>query len=39
MNFLITGGAGFIGNNLVERLSKNRNNKIFVIDLKKKLAN
>ena len=38
MNFLITGGAGFIGNNLVERLSKNRNNKIFVIDLKKKIS-
>jgi UDP-glucose 4-epimerase len=37
MNFLITGGAGFIGNSLVGRLSKNRKNKIFVIDLKKKI--
>ena len=34
---IITGGAGFIGNSLVNRLSKNKKNKIFVIDLKKKI--
>jgi len=31
MNYLITGGAGFVGSHLVERL-QNGNNKIYVID-------
>ena len=32
MKFLITGGSGFIGKNLVEALSKINNSKIYVID-------
>ena len=32
MNFLITGGSGFIGRSLVEKLSKIENSKIYVID-------
>tara|TARA_B110000238_G_scaffold200165_1_gene249361 strand:- start:1336 stop:2250 length:915 start_codon:yes stop_codon:yes gene_type:complete len=32
LNFLITGGSGFIGKNLVEALSKIKNSKIYVID-------
>ena len=32
MNYLITGGAGFIGFNLVNVLSNNLNNKIVVFD-------
>ena len=32
MNFLITGGSGFIGKHLVSALSKRKNTKIYVID-------
>ena len=32
---LITGGAGFIGAHLTNRLSKNKKNKIMVVDLLK----
>ena len=32
MNYLITGGAGFIGSKLVEKLVKNKSNKIYIID-------
>lgn len=32
MNFLITGGSGFIGKNLVLQLSKRKNAKIYLID-------
>jgi len=32
MKILITGGAGFIGSNLVEELAKDKNNSIVVID-------
>ena len=32
MNFLVTGGSGFIGNNLVLKLSKKKNSKIYIID-------
>ena len=32
MNILITGGAGFIGSNLVNLLSKNKKYKIIIID-------
>ena len=32
MNYLITGGAGFIGLKLVEKLSKIKKNKIYIID-------
>jgi len=33
LNYLVTGGAGFIGSHTVDELSKNKNiNKIFVID-------
>ena len=40
MKYLITGGAGFIGIKLVEKLLKNKKNKIFIIDnLSKKTDN
>ncbi len=39
MNYLITGGAGFIGHALVEKLSRKKNNKILVIDFQKKIKN
>ena len=40
MKYLITGGAGFIGFNLVKKLAKNKNNYIFIIDdLSKKTDN
>ena len=32
MKYIITGGAGFIGSHLVERLIKYKSNKIIVID-------
>ena len=32
MKYLITGGAGFIGLKLVEKLLKNKKNKIYIID-------
>jgi len=32
MKYLITGGAGFIGIKLVEKLLKNKKNKIYIID-------
>ena len=32
MKILVTGGAGFIGSNLVYKLAKNPNNKIVIID-------
>ncbi len=32
MNILITGGAGFMGSHLVDKLSKNRDNKITIFD-------
>ena len=39
MKYLITGGAGFIGLNLVKKLAKNKNNYIFIIDdLSKKMT-
>lgn len=31
-NFLVTGGAGFIGSHLCERLSKDKNNKVYSLD-------
>ena len=40
MKYLITGGAGFIGIKLVEKLLKNKLNKIYIIDnLSKKTDN
>ncbi len=40
MKYLITGGAGFIGAKLVEKLAKNKDNKILIIDnLSKKTDN
>lgn len=39
MKYLITGGAGFIGINLVEKLSKNKNNDIYIIDNLSKKTN
>ena len=39
MNYLITGGGGFIGNTLAEYLSKNKKNHIIIIDLKSKIKN
>ena len=40
MKYLITGGAGFIGIKLVEKLLKNKENKIYIIDnLSKKTDN
>ena len=38
-NILITGGAGFIGLNLVTKLIQNKNNKIFVVDALKYSSN
>ena len=32
MKYLITGGAGFIGIKLTEKLIKNKKNKIYIID-------
>lgn len=32
MKILITGGAGFIGSNLVERYASNNNNQVTIID-------
>ena len=32
MKYLITGGAGFIGINLVQKLLKNKSNKIYILD-------
>tara|TARA_B100000767_G_scaffold111011_1_gene106184 strand:+ start:412 stop:1323 length:912 start_codon:yes stop_codon:yes gene_type:complete len=37
MNYLITGGAGFIGSHLASSLSANKNNKIWIIDLSKQI--
>mgnify|MGYP000506871114 FL=1 len=34
MNFLVTGGSGFIGRNLVKALANIKNSKIYVIDKK-----
>lgn len=34
MNILVTGAAGFIGSNLVKRLAKNKNNKVYSLVLK-----
>ena len=40
MKYLITGGAGFIGIKLVEKLLKNKTNKVYIIDnLSKKTGN
>ena len=38
-NILITGGAGFIGLNLVKKLIQNKNNKVFVVDALKYSSN
>ena len=32
MNFIVTGGCGFIGSHIVEKLSLNKRNKIYIID-------
>ena len=32
MNILVTGGLGFVGSNLVDKLVKSKENKVFVID-------
>ena len=32
MKILVTGGAGSIGSNLINKLSKNNNNQVFVVD-------
>ncbi len=32
MRILVTGGAGFIGSNLIKRLLLNKNNKVFNLD-------
>lgn len=32
MNILITGGAGFIGSNLVDKILRDKNNNVFVVD-------
>ena len=38
MKYLITGGAGFIGIKLAEKLLENKNNKVYLIDnLSKKI--
>ncbi len=33
MNYLITGGSGFIGSELAKNLAKNKKNKIYILDL------
>ena len=33
MNILITGGAGFIGLSLAKKFSRNKKNKVYIIDI------
>jgi UDP-glucose 4-epimerase len=39
MNFLVTGGAGFIGSHLCEYLSGNNHNVVVIDDLSKNKSN
>lgn len=32
MNILVTGGLGFVGSNLVDKLVKLKNNNVYVLD-------